>query len=177
MIFYGREDADLASQLLLLPPGQYRIQMDASGDAGGASGLEWSVTCLPGKATLASIPLNGATLAGKRLGGTFTVPGQACAAQWLKLTGTAKEFAKSEQVTIGKLRPFAGGRPMTRSLRLGVDPLYLMLCIVLGGSSRGHWANMVLQLLGDRDHRLGRADAPAGAVAQIRHTRSSCWSG
>src|SRR5687767_9487442 len=36
---------------------------------------------------------------------------------------------------------------MTRSLRFGVMPLFLILCLVLGGSSRGHWANMALQLL------------------------------
>ena len=36
---------------------------------------------------------------------------------------------------------------MIRSLRHGIIPLYLVLCIFLGGSSRGHWANMVLQLV------------------------------
>jgi O-antigen ligase len=36
---------------------------------------------------------------------------------------------------------------MARTLRLGAIPFYLMLCLVLGGSTRGHWANMVLQLL------------------------------
>lgn len=36
---------------------------------------------------------------------------------------------------------------MIQILRLGVIPSYLMLCIFLGGSTRGHWANMVLQLL------------------------------
>jgi hypothetical protein len=103
VIFYGREDAELASQLLLLPAGQYRLQMEASGDAADDSGLEWSVICLPSKAKLAGVPLKGATLAAKSLGATFAVPGQGCEAQWLKLTGTAAEFAKSEQATIGKL--------------------------------------------------------------------------
>ena len=36
---------------------------------------------------------------------------------------------------------------MTQQLRLSAIPLYLMLCIFLGGSTRGHWANMVLQLI------------------------------
>lgn len=110
VIYYGREDAELASQLLLLAPGQYRLQMQALGDAGGSSGLIWSVTCLPGKTRRASVPLKGATPGGKRLGTTFSVPSQACAAQWLKLTGTAKEFAKSEQATIGRfdIAPVAG---------------------------------------------------------------------
>ena len=37
---------------------------------------------------------------------------------------------------------------MARPIRQGVAPLYLLLCIVLGGSAQGIWANMVLQLLG-----------------------------
>ena len=36
---------------------------------------------------------------------------------------------------------------MIRMLRFGAIPLFLMVCIFLGGSSRGYWANMVLQLL------------------------------
>ena len=99
-MYFGRENADLASQLMLLPPGQYQIRMTASNDAAEGSSLEWTVTCVPGKAVLASVSLRAATASGKRLGGTFTVPRQACAAQWLKLSGTAKEFANSEQVTI-----------------------------------------------------------------------------
>ena len=109
-IFYGRENAALASQLLVLPSGRYRIQMEASGDNEGSSGLEWSVTCVPSQAKLTSLPLKGATLAGVRLGAEFTVPAESCPAQWLKLTGTAKEIAKSEQVTIGRfeLSPVTG---------------------------------------------------------------------
>lgn len=36
---------------------------------------------------------------------------------------------------------------MTRILRFGAIPLFLMLCVFLGGSSRGIWVNMILQLL------------------------------
>lgn len=36
---------------------------------------------------------------------------------------------------------------MTRTLRFGAIPLFLMLCVFLGGSSRGIWVNMILQLL------------------------------
>ena len=37
---------------------------------------------------------------------------------------------------------------MASRLREGVAPAYLFLCLVLGGSAQGIWANMVLQLLG-----------------------------
>lgn len=37
---------------------------------------------------------------------------------------------------------------MSHYLRIGLVPLYLILCVMLGGASAaGHWANMVLQLL------------------------------
>jgi O-antigen ligase len=37
---------------------------------------------------------------------------------------------------------------MGRRLREAVAPLYLVLCLILGGSAQGIWANMALQLLG-----------------------------
>ena len=37
---------------------------------------------------------------------------------------------------------------MASPIRKSVAPLYLFLCIVLGGCAQGIWANMVLQLLG-----------------------------
>ena len=37
---------------------------------------------------------------------------------------------------------------MASRLREGVAPAYLFLCLILGGSAQGIWANMILQLLG-----------------------------
>lgn len=37
---------------------------------------------------------------------------------------------------------------MPSKFRQGVAPAYLFLCLILGGSAQGIWANMVLQLLG-----------------------------
>lgn len=102
VIFYGRENVDLASQLLVLPAGPYRIQLEATGETGADSGLEWAITCLPGGAKIASVPLRRVTLTGVKLGGAFTVPDRGCAAQWLKLIGAARDIAKSEQATIGQ---------------------------------------------------------------------------
>ena len=33
-------------------------------------------------------------------------------------------------------------------LREAVAPLYLLLCLILGGSAQGIWGNMLLQLIG-----------------------------
>src|SRR5881628_20452 len=38
--------------------------------------------------------------------------------------------------------------PVARPLREAVAPLYLLLCLILGGSAQGIWANMALQLAG-----------------------------
>ena len=37
---------------------------------------------------------------------------------------------------------------MASRFREGVAPAYLLLCLILGGSAQGIWANMLLQLLG-----------------------------
>jgi hypothetical protein len=37
---------------------------------------------------------------------------------------------------------------MSKPLRQAVAPAYLFLCLVLGGSAQGIWANLFLQLLG-----------------------------
>src|SRR5438067_140866 len=37
---------------------------------------------------------------------------------------------------------------MAKRLREAVAPLYLFLCLIIGGSAQGIWANMALQLLG-----------------------------
>src|SRR6187401_79715 len=37
---------------------------------------------------------------------------------------------------------------MMTTLRTSIVPAYILLCIMLGGSTQGIWGNMVLQLLG-----------------------------
>ena len=45
ILFYGDEDGTLASQLLLLPPGAYRLSMRLAGDPARAHALTWSIWC------------------------------------------------------------------------------------------------------------------------------------
>src|SRR5207302_7614479 len=51
---------------------------------------------------------------------------------------------KSRSATSGSFR--CG--PVAKRMREAAAPLYLLLCLILGGSAQGIWANMVLQLLG-----------------------------
>ena len=106
LIYYGRDEAKFASQLLLLAPGEYELGMqvtrDGGGSRGGASRLGWTLTCHGGGRRLLDLPLAKADAAGA-LAGRFTVPAN-CPAQLLVLGATPEEIARPEQVTIGKLQ-------------------------------------------------------------------------
>lgn len=108
--YYGRASVELASQLLVLKPGRYRLQFQAEGDASGeGSRLAWTVTCLPGNAVIADIRLAAIESAPRTLAGDFTVPASGCGAQWLRLNGVAGEFPTEQSVTIRGLKLSGGG--------------------------------------------------------------------
>ena len=100
VVFYGRDNATLASQLLVLEPGSYRLAMRVAGDT-RASLLAWRVICLPGRNGVAEVPLNKAATGG-RLEAAFVVPG-GCPAQQLELAGTAPDVPRQVDVTISQL--------------------------------------------------------------------------
>lgn len=95
LIFYGQEDGALASQLLVLAPGQYRLITKASGTPTNADALRWTLTCAGGKNVLASQPLSAAV----RGGWTFSVP-PGCGAQKLELFGSSADIPKQSEATI-----------------------------------------------------------------------------
>jgi hypothetical protein len=99
-IFYGQEDGVLATQMLLLKPGRYRLAMRISGEPARASTLSWTVTCADSKAQLLSFPLSDSKKAAS--GATFEVPAN-CGAQFLNLAGSAPELAQQTDVTISGL--------------------------------------------------------------------------
>lgn len=108
--FYGRGNATLASQLLRLAPGSYRIELDAEGEADGENGrLTWVVSCQPGGQRLAEVALVGVDFAGKHLAADFSVPDAGCPGQWLRLVGTPAEFPQDQKVTVSGLRIAAAG--------------------------------------------------------------------
>jgi hypothetical protein len=99
IVFYGQEDGMLASQLLLLQPGAYRLFMRLSGDAGSARMLNWSIWCDKAAAPIASVTLERAASQGWQ----FVVPA-GCPAQWLKLSGATADISQQSDVTIGALK-------------------------------------------------------------------------
>lgn len=99
LIFYGQQDGPLASQLLLLPPGDYRLSMQLLGERTHAELLNWSVWCDKAATPIASIALDAAAAHGWR----FTVPAR-CTAQWLRLSAASGDVPQQADVTIASLK-------------------------------------------------------------------------
>ena len=105
VMYYGRADAQFASQTLLLPPGTYelRARVVRTSDGDGGSGLAWSVACRAGDKTLLNLPIGDVEDAARPIAGRFTVPA-GCSSQIIQLAGAPREYARSEQVTISDLK-------------------------------------------------------------------------
>jgi hypothetical protein len=103
--YYGRVDAELASQLLVLKPGRYRLLFQAAGEVPErGSNVAWRVNCHPQPAVLATIPISNISYAAKQIRGEFVVPPSGCPAQWLRLMGTAAEFPTALNATISNVQ-------------------------------------------------------------------------
>jgi hypothetical protein len=103
--YYGRDRTDLASQLLMLRPGRYRLLFRAEGDASGqGSNLAWTLACRGGGETrLLEARLSGITYTPRTVAAPFVVPA-GCGAQWLRLSGSPNEFPKAQNVTLTDLQ-------------------------------------------------------------------------
>lgn len=100
ILYYGRDNATLASQLMLLSPGRYRLSFNLEGSP-DASAVAWRVTCRPANRQLLTLPLR-ATGAGGAAQAMFEVP-RDCPAQLLELYGTSPEFPETLDVTLSNL--------------------------------------------------------------------------
>ena len=98
VLFYGDEDGTLASQLLLLPPGEYRLSFNLAGDHARAHALTWALWCDKAPQPLASITLEAAAARGWQ----FQVPA-GCQAQWLKLSGVSGDVPQQVDISMSAL--------------------------------------------------------------------------
>jgi hypothetical protein len=104
VVYYGRDSGALTRQLLLLPPGRYRLAVEGEGDATGqGSRMFWRLVCAAGDAVLAELPVEGLSGAPKRFAANATVPAN-CPAQWLRLDGEAAEFPTRQTAAFRQLR-------------------------------------------------------------------------
>jgi HAMP domain-containing protein len=98
VLFYGQEDGSLASELLLLPPGAYRLSMQLTGERSHENELIWSVRCDKPSNELSRVDQG--TAASR--GWTFEVPAN-CPAVWLELSGSSSDVPQPAEATIGAL--------------------------------------------------------------------------
>jgi hypothetical protein len=94
-IFYGNDDGVLVSELLTLPPGTYRLQMQLVGAPEHPEELSWLITCDKAHEPIASIDVSKAAARGL----TFQVPAH-CPAQWLQLSARSGDISQQAEVTI-----------------------------------------------------------------------------
>lgn len=97
VLFYGQDNGVLASQLLMLPPGRYRLAMRVAGEAAQARALRWKISCAGSNASLLEL-----SVADAKRGSTFEVPA-GCGAQNLELAGEAPDLPQQVDVTISGL--------------------------------------------------------------------------
>ena len=95
VIFYGNQDGLLARQLLVLPPGAYRLEMAVGSKSVDAHALTWSLRCEGSEAPITAIRLD---VAASRPW-VFDVP-SACPAQWLELTGVSSDLSRQSEALI-----------------------------------------------------------------------------
>lgn len=97
VLYYGRSNAILATQLLVLKPGRYRL-LAVTTASDGEAGISWTARCADSPQPLVTLRLRPGTTAGE-----FSVPPN-CQAQWLELQGMAGDLPRVSELTIRGLR-------------------------------------------------------------------------
>ncbi len=105
IIYYGRANAQFASQTLILTPGTYELKMRVIRESENDqdSGLAWTVACGKAADLLLNLPIGDIKSAARPVVGRFTVPA-GCTSQTIKLVGTASDNAASEQLNINNFQ-------------------------------------------------------------------------
>ena len=99
VLYFGRDNVELASQVLLLAPGRYRLEASASGNLASDSGVSWKGTCLSNQRSIFTLPLGGSG----PFSGEFQVPPD-CGAQRVALAADAPAVPQSADFRISGLR-------------------------------------------------------------------------
>jgi tetratricopeptide (TPR) repeat protein len=103
--YFGGSNAEVAEQVLALPPGRYTLhqQTRAEGmDAAATSRIYWRLNCLPGGLSLTTLPLP--LVNGERVSSaTFNVPASGCPGQKLSLVAEPGEVARAVNLQVLQL--------------------------------------------------------------------------
>ncbi|QNQ07688.1 hypothetical protein [Sphingomonas alpina] len=94
--YSGRKPVTLATQVVVLQPGGYRLRStvanaNSEGPSSGGTTLTWQAYCLPGNRPIGNLALDINVTGKPQLSAPFDVP-ETCQAVSLSLTGAASEF-------------------------------------------------------------------------------------
>lgn len=103
VLYYGDDNGVLAAQMLVLPPGGYRLTHKVLSGASHAEALSWAVQCARTGRTIAT----GSIVQTAGAGFTFAVPSD-CGAVTLQLAGSASDMPRQSDVTISSLHLVRG---------------------------------------------------------------------
>jgi hypothetical protein len=101
-LYYGRQDALLASETLLLPTGNYRVRVPVTVAAGPLGAVAWTITCLPSNSSVLQLPIPAGGTS-QTLEGAFNVGAEGCVAQRLSLVGRAQDTPQTADLQVWPL--------------------------------------------------------------------------
>jgi hypothetical protein len=104
LLYYGRARAVLASQMMVLPPGSYRLTVQVAANSGEAGAIHWALRCANADRNIADVPLQAGNAAA-----TLGVPGD-CPAQWIEFVGIPGDVPRTTELTISGLRLSKAGQ-------------------------------------------------------------------
>jgi len=99
ILYFGRDDETLASQLLVLRPGSYRLEMTISGQLSDPQTLNWKIICLHDKRVILDRSIGQAGA----LDWSVDVSSSGCGAQQLELSAKANDAGRSSDFMISDL--------------------------------------------------------------------------
>lgn len=101
--YYGREPGIIASQLLTLVPGRYKVRLEYRTDSGSPGALGLGLRCAGAAGSLFIQPLNGKLGTVQFLTVSFVVPAQGCAGQFVSIAGRVQESRDPQDASIRRL--------------------------------------------------------------------------
>jgi hypothetical protein len=99
VIYFGREAAVLAQQLMLLEPGRYVLGMQVAGNIDPATELAWTIECVPQRRSILTLSVH--RRSSGRLQGEFAIPA-GCPAQQLQLSGAPSDFTRATEFSLSR---------------------------------------------------------------------------
>ena len=99
----GASSDVLLTQLLMLPPGSYRLSFETEKGAENATNFVWRLDCVGGSERLLELPLASLYSFEKQTADRFVVPPQGCPGQWIALAGRTLEIPKTRTIKINRV--------------------------------------------------------------------------